>query len=358
MLTVVVVTLILVVVFALAFDYTNGFHDSANAIATVVSTGVLPMRVAVIMAGILNGLGAFISTRVAETIASGLVEPKAATDLIVLSAVCGAISWNVITWWFGIPSSSSHALIGGLCGAAIVAAGPTVVLWSGLVHKVVVPLVASPIAGLLIGFAVMGMVFFLAGYMRPHIVERTFRRLQIGSAAMMAFAHGANDAQKSMGIITLALVSAKMLSAPTVPDWVIIACAAAMASGTMAGGVRIIRTMGEKIVKLDPINGFAAEASAATVIFGTAAMGMPVSTTHVIAGSIFGVGLSKCRMLAHRVQPPGEAVSVEGEVPSTRAVHVNWTVARQMLTAWVLTLPAAGLVAGVTYGLLRLVLHR
>jgi PiT family inorganic phosphate transporter len=392
------VLVILVVVFSLAFDYTNGFHDSANAVATVVSTGVLPLRTAVVMAGILNAAGAFVSTRVAETIAGGLVQPAAATDLVVLAAVVGAITWNIITWWFGIPSSSSHALIGGLVGATLVAAGSAMVIWRGLLDKVVIPLVASPVAGFLIGLVLMAVVFAMVRGMTAQRVDRLFRHLQVVTAALMAFAHGANDAQKSMGIITIALVSAKMLSVATVPDWVIIACAGAMGLGTMAGGVRIIHTMGEKIIKLQPINGFAAEASAAGVIFGTAMLGMPISTTHVIAGSIFGVGLAKS-MHGHEAareetatmvtqvlrRPPSAAVkrreiererqraetwraqvtqkmskaeldAAAGIFPPDDEDRVHWDVARQMAIAWVLTLPAAGLVGAGTYSILRAIL--
>jgi PiT family inorganic phosphate transporter len=322
------VVLVLIVVSALAFDYINGFHDTANAIATVVSTRVLPMRAAIWMAAGLNVIGALTGTAVAETIASGLVQTEHATNLVILAALAGAIVWNLITWWFGIPSSSSHALIGGLCGAALMHGGGTAVLWGGLVEKVVLPMVTSPVVGFLLGLLVMGLLHSCFAHVRPERVGHLFRRLQIVSAAGMAFAHGSNDAQKSMGIITLALVSYGFLHHAVVPDWVILSCATAMALGTASGGYRIIKTMGHKIVRLEPVHGFAAETSAAAVILLASRLGMPVSTTHVISGSIFGVGAAR------------------------RWKAVRWGVAQSMVVAWVLTLPAAGSVAAGVYLLL------
>jgi PiT family inorganic phosphate transporter len=322
------ILLILVVVAALAFDYINGFHDTANAIATVVSTRVLSPRTAIGMAAILNFVGAFYSESVAKTIAKGLVDPSQATQAVILSGVVGAIVWNLITWKYGIPSSSSHALIGGLLGAALAHAGTRVVMWDGVKEKVLIPLIGSPLAGFVIGFVLMGLIFALFARANPGRVGHLFRRLQIFSAAFMAFTHGSNDAQKSMGIITMALVSMGFLKAPNVPTWVVIACAAAMALGTAAGGYRIIKTMGHKIIRLEPVHGFAAETTAATVILIATHFKMPVSTTHTIAGSIFGVGASK------------------------RLSAVRWGVARSMVMAWVLTLPCAALVAALFYELL------
>jgi inorganic phosphate transporter, PiT family len=326
----VTILLILVVAAALAFDYINGFHDTANAIATVVSTRVLGARTAIGMAAILNFIGAFWSESVAKTIASGLVNPQQATQTVILSGVVGAIVWNLITWKYGIPSSSSHALIGGLLGAALAHGGVRVVIWKGVTDKVLIPLVGSPLAGFLIGFLLMGLIFLLFARAHPGKVSHLFRRLQIFSAAFMAFTHGSNDAQKSMGIITMALVSMGYLSQPHVPFWVVVSCAVAMALGTAAGGYRIIKTMGHKIIRLEPVHGFAAETTAATVILIATHFKMPVSTTHTIAGSIFGVGSSK------------------------RLSAVRWGVARTMIMAWVLTLPAAGLVGAIFYELLLL----
>ena len=443
--------LVLVVVFALVFDYINGFHDTANAIATVVSTRVLSPRKAIIMAACLNFVGALASTQVAITVASGLVDTarfqnedlhqpvafagklknpvdplsrylaarlspetqglldhytvttapsrefqeamvaelnralaradlysaerfagvalkektvakaqgsstlkpeelantnrvllekaypqeldsnQQAFQVVILAALLGAIVWNLITWKFGIPSSSSHALIGGLCGAAIIHGGLPSVLWGGIVHKVLIPLVGSPVMGFIIGFLLMGTIFKTLAHVHPGRVSASFRYLQIVSAAAMAFTHGLNDAQKSMGIITMALVSARMIPEPVVPTWVVLSCALAMALGTSVGGWRIIKTMGHKIIRLEPVHGFAAETSSAIVLFVTSHFGMPVSTTHVISGSIFGVGTSK------------------------RLSAVRWGVAQSMVMAWVLTLPAAGLVAALSYELLMLV---
>lgn len=322
--------LVLIVIGALAFDYINGFHDTANAIATVVSTRVLPIRAAIGMAAVLNVIGALTGTAVARTVAAGLVQTEDATQVVILAGLMGAIVWNLITWWFGIPSSSSHALIGGLCGAALVHGGSAAVLWHGVLDKVVVPMVMSPVFGFILAFLVMGLLHSCLAHVHPARVGHIFRRLQVASAAVMAFAHGTNDAQKSMGIITLALVSHGLLDKPVVPDWVILSCATTMALGTASGGYRIIKTMGHRIVRLEPVHGFAAETSAGAVILAASQFGMPVSTTHVISGSIFGVGAAR------------------------RWNAVRWGVAQQMVMAWVLTLPAAGTVAGVAYLLLSI----
>ena len=316
---------ILIVVCALAFDFINGFHDTANAIATVVSTRVLSPRTAILMAASLNFLGALCFTKVAVTIAKGLV--TGATPHVILAAILGAIVWNLATWYFGIPSSSSHALVGGLVGAAWIHGGPQTIQWQGVLDKVVLPLVLSPLAGFVIGFAVMALIVVLFANAQASKTGRVFRRMQIVSSAIMSFAHGTNDAQKSMGIITMALAT---LSAPTlakaeVPLWVKLACAVAMAAGTSVGGWRIIKTMGHKIIRMEPVSGFAAETTASIIILYATLTGKTVSTTHVISGSIFGVGSAK------------------------RFSSVRWSVAQTMLIAWTLTIPASATVAALCY---------
>jgi PiT family inorganic phosphate transporter len=321
--------LVLVVLFAIAFDYINGFHDTANAIATVVSTRVLTPRAAIAMAAVLNFVGALYATGVAKTIAKGLVDPSQATQLVVLSALIGAIIWNLITWFYGIPSSSSHALIGGLVGAAIAHGGSAIVLWNGLTQKVLIPIVASPVGGFLIGWSIIKVIHITLANAHPRRVSRTFRTLQMLSAASMAYSHGSNDAQKSMGIITLALMSSGFLSKADIPPWVVFVCALAMAAGTAGGGWRIIKTMGHKIIRLEPVHGFAAETSASCVILLADHFHAPISTTQVISGSIFGVGAGK------------------------RFSAVRWGVAQRMVVAWILTLPAAGAAGALCYILLK-----
>ena len=296
--------LVCVIVFALIFDYINGFHDAANAIATVVSTGVLPIRTAVILAGILNFFGAITGTAVAKTIASGFADPGLVTQTVVLSALIGACAWNLITWWYGIPSSSSHALIGALAGAVVAKGGLGAFKWGALQKKVLVPLVASPTIGFVFAFVLMIVLLWIVRKMRPGTVHRSARRLQLLSAMSMAFAHGSNDAQKSMGIITLALIAFVtaghhegmpewfLPKGDGVPSWVIISCAAAIALGTMAGGKRIIKTMGTKIIRISPLQGFVAETAGALTILGASHFGVPVSTTHCINACIMGVGAS------------------------------------------------------------------
>jgi len=314
---------------AVLFDYINGFHDTANAIATSVSTRALSPRVAIAMSATANFVGALTGTAVAKTIGAGLITHQAEGGLVVAAALIGAIVWNLLTWRLGIPSSSSHALIGGLLGASAAAVGFSAWLVDGILGKVILPLVGSPIAGFAIGFALMVLIFHVFRRAHPKTMNDRFRRLQVLSAAYMAFSHGSNDAQKTMGVMTLALVSAGVLTEFKVPLWVIILAASAISLGTAAGGWRIIRTMGTKVVKLDPVHGFAAETTAASVIFGASILGMPVSTTHVISSAILGVGSSD----------------------QFRAVH--WGVARRIGIAWVLTLPASALVAALSY----LVLH-
>ncbi len=309
-----------VVFLALAFDYINGMHDTANAIATVVGTRVLTPGRAILLAASLNFLGAFLTTAVAKTIGKGIVDPDLITNGIVSGALLGAIAWNLITWWGGIPSSSSHALIGGLIGAVWAYHGLDDLNWQGLT-KIVTALVVSPIIGLLGGYLLMVSILWIFHKSNAGKVGRAFKVLQILSASSMALSHGSNDAQKAMGIITLALYGAGVIDAIVVPQWVIFACASAMAMGTAAGGWRIIKTLGTRVLKLSPAQGFAAESSASLVIMGASHMGVPVSTTHVISSTIMGVGTAK------------------------RLTAVRWEVAGKMLVAWVLTIPASALVA-------------
>jgi PiT family inorganic phosphate transporter len=328
--------LLAVVVMAVVFDYINGFHDAANAIATVVSTGVLPIRTAVLLAGALNFFGAVTGTAVARTIASGFADPQEVTQAIVLSALLGASVWNLVTWWWGIPSSSSHALIGGLAGAVVAHAGVDAFRWTALVQKVLIPLVVSPAIGFVVALLLMIGLMWLARSVRPDRVQRGARRMQLVSASLMAFSHGSNDAQKSMGIITLALASFAAsgaalpgwvpgwvlpASSGMVPTWVVLVCAIAIGLGTSAGGKRIIKTMGSKIIRISPLQGFAAETAGAVCILGASHFGIPVSTTHCINACIMGVGASK------------------------RVSAVRWGVATNILIAWVVTLPFSGALA-------------
>lgn len=324
-----VVTLLLVVITtALLFEYINGFHDSANAIATVVSTKVLSARAAVIYAGALNVVGAFLGTHVASTIGKGIVNTDIVTQGVILCALLAAVIWNLITWYLGIPSSSSHALIGGLMGAAIAKSGFEVILIEGVSKKVLLPMVTSPILGFCIGFASMVALLWLCSRSRPHVVNVYFRKLQLLSSGIMALSHGSNDAQKTMGIITLALFSHGLIPTFSVPKWVILSCALTMGLGTMAGGWRIIRTMGSKMIKLKPIHGFAAETSAATVILTASHFGIPVSTTHIISTSIMGVGASG----GHHA--------------------LNMSIVKNIVTAWVLTIPVCMAFAALLFILL------
>lgn len=415
------VLLILVIIAALVFDYINGFHDTANSIATVVSTRVLRPSQAVIMAAILNLLGAFIGVEVAKTIGKGIVDTVAITQLTVLSALIGAIIWNLITWYYGIPSSSSHAIIGGLCGSTAAYGGLNVIKYQGLINKVFIPMILSPILGITMGFIVMLSLYWLLAKSKPGWVNRTFSKLQLLSAGFMAFSHGSNDAQKTMGIITMALISytvfsvshsdvshidnrknlpntaivqvdnekrselistfineggiiknengiykafnkkgenleyIKELDSTTVRDlhrsltgkeltiggskkvefqvplWVVLSCAIAMGLGTLAGGWKIIHTLGSKMIKLQPIHGFAAETSAAIMILGASHYGMPVSTTHIISTSIMGVGASK------------------------RFSAVKWGIVGNIMIAWILTFPVSFGLGALSYYLLHLI---
>lgn len=335
---------VLVVVVALIFDYINGFHDAANAIATVVSTGVLPVRTAVLIAAILNFAGACAGTAVAKTIAAGFADPAMVTQVTVLATLLGASLWNLLTWWFGIPSSSSHALIGGLAGAVVARGGLFAFSWGTLYKKVLVPLVSSPTIGFLISAGVMIGLLWLIRDARPSFVHKASRRAQLLSASLLAFSHGSNDAQKSMGIITLSLLSLtasghagflptwmlpKEGQANLVPLWVIAACALAIALGTAAGGERIIKTMGNKIIRITPLQGCVANAAGAATILSASYLGIPVSTTHCISASIMGVGAAR------------------------RLSAVRWGVAGNILIAWILTVPVS---AAVSFGMYKLLL--
>ena len=327
------VTLALVVVVALAvvFDYINGFHDTANAIATSVATRALSPRYAILMAASFNFIGAFAGTAVAKTIGAGLVEESTTTQTVIVAALLGAIAWNLFTWYLGLPSSSSHALIGGLLGSTIVAAGLGALKMDGLIGKVLVPMISSPLIGFLVAFLLMLALYWIFRNSKRKPMARIFRRLQILSAGYMAFSHGSNDAQKTMGIITLALFAAGVIPSIEVPVWVIVLAATALSLGTAIGGWRIMRTMGHRVVELEPVHGFAAETTAATILIVTAHLGMPVSTTHVISSAIMGVGSAR--------GPKG----------------VRWGVARRILLAWVITIPAAGTVAALSWFVLHTV---
>jgi PiT family inorganic phosphate transporter len=367
-------TLVLVVILvALVFEYINGFHDTANSIATVVATKVLSPGQAVLLAACTNFAGALMGTAVAKTISSGLIDANvvAMTPQLLICALLGATIWDLITWWWGLPSSSSHALVGGLCGAALAAAGDSwsaMIWWQGGAHwwegkgllpKVVVPMVVSPIAGFVLGYTIMGLLFALLSTlgdrgplkhaMRPRTVNAVFGKIQILSSSAMGISHGLNDAQKTMGIIALALAGAtaagsldgvpqwlSFLRIPeladhgfTIPVWIKAVCALVMAAGTMAGGWRIIRTLGHKMVKLQPMNGVAADIASSTVIITASTLGIPVSTTHNVSSAIMGVGAAK------------------------RANAIKWTVVERMVWAWILTLPIAGALAWVLVEALR-----
>ncbi|MBI5418915.1 MAG: inorganic phosphate transporter [Deltaproteobacteria bacterium] len=320
--------LALVIFAALAFDFINGFHDTANAIATCISTRAISIRNAILMAAGLNFLGALVSTHVAATIGKGIVDPSNVTQVVVLSALAGAIFWDLLTWRYGIPASSSHAIIGGLIGAAVADRGVGVLKWEGIT-KILAAIVISPLAGTVAAFLIMVGIFWAFRGFHPAPLNRGFRKLQILSAAFMAFSHGSNDAQKSMGVITLALTSYGAIQTFHIPPWVILSCAASMAMGTALGGWRIIKTVGTDFVKLQPVHGFCAETSSAGVILTASAMGIPISTTHVITSAILGVGLSQGRR------------------------RVNWMVGVRIVWAWVLTIPASAAAGYLAYDIIR-----
>jgi inorganic phosphate transporter, PiT family len=314
-------TLVAVVAVALFFDFTNGFHDTANSIATSVSTRALSPRAAVLSAAVLNFVGAFVSLKVAATIAKGIVDSQAITLDVVLAGLVGAITWNLITWYLGLPSSSSHALVGGVLGSAVAASGFDIVKWQGLREKVLIPSLIAPFAGLFLAAVLMLAITWVIQKQAPGTINRVFRRLQLISGGFVAFTHGSNDAQKTMGIIALALVAGGHL-APDAdpPTWVIAAAATAMAAGTYAGGWRIIKTLGTRIAKLDPPQGFSAQTATAAILWTTAHFGFPVSTTHVVSGSVMGAGASR------------------------RLSAVRWGVAGSIVVAWVMTIPCAAAV--------------
>lgn len=325
--------LLIVVVTALAFDFTNGFHDTGNAMATSIASGALAPRVAVALPAVLNLIGAFLSTAVAATIAKGLIDANLVTLELVFAGLVGGIVWNLLTWLLGIPSSSSHALIGGIVGATIAAVGLRGVIWSGVVSKVIVPAVVAALLATLVGAVGTWLVYRTTRGVAEKRTERGFRRGQIGSASLVSLAHGTNDAQKTMGVIFLALMSygAVSTTASVPPLWVIVSCAVAMAAGTYLGGWRIIRTLGKGLVEIKPPQGMAAESSSAAVILLSAHFGYALSTTQVATGSVLGSGVGK----------PG--------------AEVRWGVAGRMVVAWLVTLPLAGLVGAFTYGLVHFI---
>ncbi|GAA1679500.1 inorganic phosphate transporter [Fodinicola feengrottensis] len=313
--------IIVVVVTALAFDFTNGFHDTANAMATSIATGALKPRIAVLVSAVLNLVGAFLSISVAATIASGVVDAKVVTPQVVFAGLVGAIAWNLVTWYLGLPSSSSHALIGGVVGATLVAVGPNAVKFAGIISKVLVPAVISPLlAGLVAGIATY-VAYKLTDKQRQSTVKTGFRIGQIASASLVSLAHGTNDAQKTMGVITLAMITAGLLPANSAPPvWVILAAGLSIAAGTYIGGWRVIRTLGKGLTEIESPQGFAAETASAVVILASSHAGFPLSTTHVCSGGIIGAGVGK------------------------RLARVHWGVAGKMAVAWLLTLPAAAIV--------------
>ena len=323
------VVLVIVVATALAFDFTNGFHDTANAIATSVSTRAMSPPFAVALAATLNFAGAFISLKVAATVGQGIVDSDAVTTTVVFAGLVGAIAWNLATWYFGLPSSSSHALIGGLVGAAFAADGASAVNGNGVVEKVIVPGVVAPILALCAAGVAILLAYRIVGRLRPGPVNRAYRLGQLVSGSMFSLAHGTNDAQKTMGIITLALIAHGSLSADNfdVPTWVIVSSAAAIALGTYTGGWRIIRTVGTRIIKMDPAQGFSSQGTGAAVILAATHLGYPLSTTHVISGAVMGAGAAK------------------------RLSAVRWGVAGNIAIAWILTLPAAALMGALVYGI-------
>jgi PiT family inorganic phosphate transporter len=319
---------IFVVIAALVFDFVNGFHDAANSIATVVGTRVLTPRIAVIWAAFFNFVAAFaFETRVASTVGKDIVDPSIVDPVLILAGLVGAIVWNLLTWWWGLPSSSSHALIGGFAGAAVAKAGVKVLVAKGL-EKTIAFIAISPLLGLVLGFVYFLSVVWIFRKMRPEPVDRLFRKVQLLSAASFSFGHGLNDAQKTMGIIAVLLFSAGYLPRVEIPFWIILLCHAAIALGTLAGGWRIVRTMGMRITALKPVGGSCAEFAGACTLFGASWAGIPVSTTHTITGAIMGVGSVR------------------------RFSAVRWGVARNIIVAWILTIPASALVAAFSWKLL------
>jgi inorganic phosphate transporter, PiT family len=324
------VILVIVVGTALVFDFTNGFHDTANVVATSISTRAMPPRLAVAYASLLNFAGAFLSIAVAATIAQDVVASDAISPTVVFAGLIGAIAWNLITWYYGLPSSSSHALIGGVVGAAFVAAGADAVLGDGVLGKVLVPAVIAPVLAFIVGGIAIVLCYRTVGRQRPGPVTRGYRLGQVASGGLLALAHGTNDAQKTMGVITLALIANGNLPADAdPPTWVIVSAATAIALGTYSGGWRIIRTVGTRIIKMDPAQGFSAQGAGAAVILASTHYGFPLSTTQVISGGVMGAGAGK------------------------RLSAVRWGVAGNIVTAWLLTLPAAASIGALAYGVTR-----
>jgi len=317
-----VTLLVIVIVVALAFDFTNGFHDTANAVATSVSTRALSARLAVLIASVANLAGAFVTTAVAKTIGSGIIDLGAITNQTLLAALLGAITWNLITWWLGLPSSSSHALIGGLIGAALAQAGEDGVLWHGVAHKVVIPAVWAPTIAFAAGFGILIAIYWVFQWMTPGLANHAFRLGQLGSGTWVEFTHGANDAQKTMGVIAAALaIHGGHPNDLQIDTWVIAASGLAIAAGTYSGGWRIMKTLGQRVYQMEPPSGFASQATAGAVIYASTKYGYPLSTTHVVSGAVLGSGATK------------------------RLSAVRWGIAGNIVLAWILTLPAAALVA-------------
>jgi inorganic phosphate transporter, PiT family len=319
------VLLVVVIITALAFDFTNGFHDTANAVATSVSTRALSPRMAVLVAALANLAGAFVTTAVAKTVGKGIIDTGLATEETILAALLGAITWNLLTWWFGLPSSSSHALIGGLVGAALAQSGSTGVNWHGLAHNVVIPGVIAPTLAFAAAFVLLLAIYWLLVWITPGVANRTFRLGQLVSGTFMAFTHGANDAQKTMGVIALALFTSGKIDSFYIPTWVKVSAGVAIAAGTYVGGWRIMRTLGQRVFSMEPPSGFAAQATAGATIWAATKYGYPLSTTHVISGAVMGAGATK------------------------RFSAVRWGVAGNIVMAWILTIPAAALVAAAMY---------
>jgi inorganic phosphate transporter, PiT family len=319
------VLLVVVVALALGFDFTNGFHDTANAVATSVSTRALSPRMAVLVAAVANLAGAFVTTAVAKTVGKGIIDTGLANEKTVLAALIGAITWNLITWWLGLPSSSSHALIGGLVGAAIAQSGLEGVQWHGLLHDVAIPAVTAPLIAFAGAYLLLLLIYWVFVWLTPGVANRSFRLGQLATGTWVAFTHGANDAQKTMGVIALALFEAGHISHFYIPTWVIVAAGLAIAAGTYAGGWRIMRTLGQRVFAMEPASGFASQLTAGLTIYTATRLGYPLSTTHVVSGSVMGAGATQ------------------------RLSAVRWGVAGNIVMAWLLTIPAAGLVAAALY---------
>jgi PiT family inorganic phosphate transporter len=320
-----VTLLVITVVVALVFDFTNGFHDTANSVATSISTRALSPRLAVLIAAIANLAGAFATTAVAKTVGKGIIDSGLANEKTVLAAVFGAIVWNLLTWWLGLPSSSSHALIGGLVGAALVQSGSKGVEWHGIVHKVVIPAIWAPTLAFVGAFVLLLAIYWVFQRLTPGFANRSFRLGQLVTGTWVGFAHGANDAQKTMGVIALALYAHGNLSHFYIPTWVKLAAGLAIAAGTYSGGWRIIRTLGQRVYQMDPPGGFAAQATAGAVLFASTKYGYPLSTTHVVSGAVMGSGATR------------------------RLSAVRWGVAGNIVIAWILTIPASAAVAALFY---------